>query len=244
MEVIPAIDISESKCVRLIQGRYSDKVVFDTTPLEAAKRFEAAGASRIHIVDLDASKSGYRVNADIVNQICSEVSSVKVQVGGGIRSLEDATSLLQQGADRVIFGTVAIENPTVVKQTVKKFHNDNVVISIDTENHKIKTQGWYKSVDNYTVEEFINRMLKIGVTRFIYTDIERDGRMAHPNFESVKKFVQNHKYKTIVAGGVSHIEDIIKLKALGVEGVIVGMAAHSGSLDIQEALKIASETTT
>ena len=235
MEIIPAIDIKDGRCVRLRRGDFSRETMFGDNPADVAKRWEIEGFSRLHVVDLDGAKDGKRVNASAVQKIAENVS-MNIQLGGGIRTLSDAEQVLDIGVERLIFGTAAVESPEIVRDAVKRFGVDRLVVSVDAKNGELRTWGWLQSGGNRTPEEFIAEMYALGVVRFIYTDTERDGELGHPDFDAASRLSVNRNYRIIVAGGVSSLEDILELERIGVEGAVIGMAAYTGAIDMKKAL--------
>ena len=237
MEVIPAIDILDGRCVRLRLGDYNDPVPFDADPLVAAQRWVDQGAQRLHVVDLNGAKQGGQINSEVVRQIISLVT-VKVQVGGGVRHAETAHDLLQAGADRVVFGTAAVDTPKEVHKVVNLLGAERVAVAIDMGHENVRVGGWIRDTA-LNANDLINSMESLGVTRFVYTDTLRDGAVTHPNFATTAKLIKPGR-NIIVAGGVSSLDDITRLAKLGVEGVITGMAIYTGVLDLRAAIATTS----
>ena len=234
MEIIPAIDLRGGHCVRLRQGDFAVETIFDNDPVAVASRFVENGADRIHVVDLDGAKDGVRVNARSVSSIVRGIN-VPVQVGGGIRHRDTATALLEQGVDRVIFGTAAIEAPDEVAHTVAAYGSGRVVVSVDSKGGEVTTHGW-RYAANTSVRMLIKAVSELGVRRFIYTDVVKDGTLEHPDFETIDRLVKDVRHPILIAGGVASIDDLIRLKGIGIEGAIVGLAVHSGVINLCDAI--------
>ncbi len=234
MEVIPAIDIRGGRCVRLKQGNYVKESVFYDKPEDAAAKWESAGATRLHVVDLDGARDGKRTNQQSIRRIFNVVHA-KVQVGGGIRSAEDAVRLVDEGADRVIFGTSAVENPSEVEKAVTQLGAEHVAVSADVRKGLVASRGWEKDT-NIEVKAFIQDMTFLGIIRFIYTDILRDGALEHPNFAEIEPVLAETRYPIIIAGGITSLDDIQRLALAGAEGAITGMALYAGGLDLKTAI--------
>jgi len=233
-EVIPAIDILGGKCVRLKQGSYESPVVYSNDPVEVAKRWEAEGARRIHVVDLDGARTGTPENIEIIKSIIKEVN-VPVQAGGGIRTFMMISDLIKFGADRIILGTTAIKNPNLLGTTCEKF-GDKIAVAIDAKGEVAAAEGWMY-VTKKNILTLAREAIELGVKRFIYTDISRDGMLEGPNFEGIRKFVSEIKVPVIASGGISSKEDIEQLKEIGVEGCIVGKALYEGKVTLSEIVK-------
>jgi phosphoribosylformimino-5-aminoimidazole carboxamide ribotide isomerase len=233
MEIIPAIDIRGGKCVRLYQGDYNQETVFDENPVTAALTWYSQGARWLHIVDLDGAVAGEPRNMGIVEEIVKE-SGLLIELGGGIRRQEIAETMLQQGVNRVILGTAAIENRELVKKLCQQF-GEAIAVSLDARDGKIAIHGWQKS----TVVEVLQlsrEMVDAGARRLIYTDIKRDGTLTDPNFDMISRLLAEAKVPVLVAGGISRQEHLRKLKQLGAEGVIIGKALYTGDIDLGEAI--------
>jgi phosphoribosylformimino-5-aminoimidazole carboxamide ribotide isomerase len=238
MEIIPAIDLRNGKCVRLYQGDYSNETVFSADPLSMAIRWKGAGATRLHLVDLDGAAEGRLLNTSVIEEIARRVK-IPVQVGGGIRQIEAMEQLLSSGVKRVILGTIAIEDPDLVKAACRKF-GDGVIVSLDVKDGYIRGRGW-KEEGSITIGELIWQMESRGVKRFIYTDIARDGTLTEPNFEGIAEVMAQAHVPIIAAGGISSIEHLKKLADLKVEGAIVGRAIYTGDIDLKEAIAVVSK---
>lgn len=235
MQVIPAIDLRGGKCVRLYQGDYERETVFGDDPAAAARRWVDAGASRLHVVDLDGARDGVRANMAAVEAILA-TANVPVQLGGGIRSSQSAKELLGLGVDRVIFGTAAIESPGEVQATIDQSGADSVVVGVDAKGGIVSTRGWTRGTQTRAVD-LMTAMARIGVRRFMYTDTERDGTLSHPNFEAVAEVLEAVHHPVIAAGGIATIDDLSRLSDMGVEAAVTGVAIYSGALDLRQAIQ-------
>ena len=235
MKIYPALDIKNGKCVRLIKGNYNDEIVFNKNPLDVVKEFEDAGSKYLHVIDLDGAKEGDTKIITIVEQIVQQ-TSLKIQIGGGIRIYEQAKLYLDIGVDRIIFGTSAIYNQKEIIKTINEFNSNKIVVSIDALKGKIKTSGWLKNTKK-SIKNLISELEMIGVQSFIYTDIEKDGTLSAPNFEYIKKFRELSKKELLIAGGISSIEDIFKLEKINIDGAIIGMALYTNQINPKNALK-------
>lgn len=236
MRIYPAIDIKDGKCVRLLQGRFSDVTVYGDNPAETAKKWESEGGEYIHVVDLDGALKGHGVNADAIKKICKSVS-VPVQTGGGIRTMEDIEAKLDCGIARVIIGTKAVSDSEFVKRAVDKY-GDKIVIGIDAKDGMVAIEGWEKTSE-FTAIEFAKKMTAIGVQTIVYTDIATDGTLAGPNIAAMSEMVKAVDADIIASGGIGSIEHIKSLIPTGVEGVIVGRALYTGNVDLGDAISAA-----
>ena len=237
MEVIPAIDLKDGACVRLYQGDFEQTTVFSTDPAETALRWQRAGASRIHIVDLDGTRYGAMANLASIRAIADAVS-VPLQVGGGVRTVETAQALLEAGVERVVLGTAAVEDPALVEKLCRRWGAERVVVAVDARKGRVAIRGWTEdtSVD---ATELVKEMAVLGPQRFLYTDISRDGTMTAPNFDAVAAMVQNTGMAIIASGGVTSLDDLRRLAQTGAEAAIVGRALYEGTLDLAEAIEAA-----
>lgn len=238
MIILPAIDIKDGNCVRLFKGDFStvEKVASDY--METAKGFEQAGASWIHMVDLDGAKEGKPVNTKIYKDVASK-TSLKVEVGGGIRNLETIEEYLEMGISRVIIGSAALKNPQLVKDAVNKFGSEKIAVGIDSKNGMVATEGWLESSDVHYID-LAQKMIEIGVRYFIVTDISKDGTLSGVNTVQLAELskVTKGQCKIIASGGVHTIEDIKACKKLGLYGTICGKSIYKGTLDLREAVEI------
>ncbi len=237
MDIIPAVDIKDSKCVRLYQGDYGMETVFSDDPVAMALKWQSLGATRLHIVDLDGAAAGKPGNLKAITGIANTVV-VPIQVGGGIRQLETMENLLKLGVERVILGTAAVENPDLVRQACRRF-GQAVAVSIDAREGKASTHGWQQETE-VGVLDLARSLIKLGVKRFIFTDISRDGTLTEPNFSAILELVDAIRCPVIASGGVSSISHLKVLKKLGVEGAIIGKALYTNDINLKEALETAN----
>lgn len=233
-KVIPAIDILDGKVVRLTQGDYNQSKIYSDDPVEVAKQFEAAGIKRIHLVDLDGARRGRPVNLEVIKNIRNAVS-LEIELGGGIRSEEDADILFKVGIDLLIIGSVALNDKALTKKLIDKY-GKKVIIGIDAKEGMVSTEGWLKD-SQVTVADLVKEMEKLGVKTIIYTDIARDGMLTGPNIEAYSALIGKADLKVIASGGISSKHDIEELKKLdNVEGVIIGRAYYEGKIKLEEIL--------
>ncbi|MDB9312935.1 1-(5-phosphoribosyl)-5-[(5-phosphoribosylamino)methylideneamino]imidazole-4-carboxamide isomerase [Spirulina sp. CS-785/01] len=237
MDVIPAIDLLDGRCVRLYQGDYEQSQVFSDNPVEVARQWEAAGASKLHLVDLDGAKQGHPVNLKAIEAIV-EALSIPVEVGGGLRNRESIAQLLALGVQHGILGTIAVEKPEEVKELCQEFR-DRIIIGIDARNGKVATRGW---LETSTIEatDLAQQMAQAGASAIIYTDIHRDGTMQGPNMDALREMAKSIDIPVIASGGVSSLTDLLSLlslQPLGVTGVIIGRALYTGDISLAEAVK-------
>lgn len=235
MDIIPAIDIKNGKCVRLFQGNYSKEKVFGNDLLEIASKWIDLGAKRLHIVDLDGAKHGSQKNLSIIKKLV-EFSDIPLQIGGGVRKFSDAKYLFELGVDKIIFGTSAVKNPNEIVSTIEKFGSEFVIVGIDAKNGMVQTNGWlFESELKSNI--LFNNMINLGVEQFIYTDVTRDGTLSEPNYEQIIEILENFKVKLTVAGGVANINQLVKLRNIGVDSAISGMALYEGKINLKKAIK-------
>ena len=237
MEVIPAIDLLDGKCVRLYQGDYARSQVFNENPVEVARQWVEQGATRLHVVDLDGAKQGKSVNLAAIEAIAQAIA-IPVQVGGGLRERNSVAQLLDLGVQRVILGTVAVEQPELVSELCQEFPQQ-IVVGIDARNGKVATRGWLET-SSLKATELAQRMAQQGAAAIIYTDIHRDGTLSGPNLEALKELAQAIAIPVIASGGVSSLTDLLSLlslESLGVTGAIVGKAIYTGDVDLKEAVQ-------
>lgn len=237
MEVIPAIDLLDGKCVRLYQGDYNRAAQFSDRPSAVARNWELQGATRIHVVDLDGAKQGKSVNSDAIEAIAASVS-IPIQVGGGIRDRATVSQLLGLGVERTILGTVAVEQPDLVTELCQEFPQ-KIVVGIDARNGKVATKGWLETSE-VAATELAQRMATQGIAAIIYTDIHRDGTLSGPNIAALRELTGAIDIPVIASGGVSSLTDLLSLLALepmGVAGAIIGRAIYTGDLDLKEAIQ-------
>jgi len=233
-QIIPAIDLIRGKCVRLYKGEYKQKTEYHTSPPTQAQLFEADGGDLIHIVDLDGARKGSPQNLRTIAKIRASVE-IPLEVGGGIRSLADAQSLFDIGVDRVILGTLAIEQPELLTEFLSKFGGEKIVVGLDARENgtKLATHGWESKTD-LDVIDFAEKLEQLGVKRIIYTDIARDGTLTFPNFDINERLVNTTKLKVIASGGVTDIEHLRILKRIGCEGAILGKALYENEIYLEE----------
>jgi phosphoribosylformimino-5-aminoimidazole carboxamide ribotide isomerase len=236
MKIYPAIDVKDGRCVRLVQGLFTDVTVYSDNPVEMALKFEQLGAQYLHAVDLDGARLGNPQNIPVISEMARKLG-IPVQMGGGIRTIEMIEMILSKGVHRVILGTSAVNNPELVKKAVETFDN-NIAVGIDAKNGKVAIEGWAKTSE-FTSIEFARKMQELGTRTIIYTDISRDGMLAGPNLKAMEEMVKAVEIEVIASGGVKSIEDIKNLKEIGVSGVIVGKALYTGDVDLKEAIAIA-----
>ncbi len=237
MEVIPAIDLLEGRCVRLYQGDYAQSEVFDDNPVAVARQWVDQGATRLHLVDLDGAKAGRPMNQIAIEAIVRAVD-VPVQVGGGLRDRQSVAELLKLGVQRVILGTVAVEQPDLVAQLSQEFPSQ-IVVGIDARNGKVATRGWLETSEVEAVQ-LAQQMAELGVAAIIYTDIHRDGTLQGPNREALRELASAITIPVIASGGVSSVTDLLNLLTLepiGVTGTIVGRALYTGNIELKEAIR-------
>lgn len=236
MDIIPAVDVKDGKCVRLYQGDYDKETVFSTDPVSVAAGWQDMGAERLHIVDLDGASSGSQLNFQVIQRIISSLT-IPVQVGGGIRTESNVATMMDIGVDRVVLGTIAVENKELVRSILNRFGEESVVVGIDVRDDLVSIKGWKEStiVSSF---DLIDDMYGIGVRRFVYTDISRDGTLLEPNFESIEQILNRSHANIIASGGVSSLSHIEQLARLGVEGVIIGKALYTGDINLHEAISV------
>ena len=233
MQILPAIDIKEGQAVRLFKGDFNQKTVVNPDVIGQSKIFAQAGIDFIHVVDLDGALDGRSTNRDLIAKLKKE-SGLGVEVGGGIRTLEQIEDYLAVGIDRVIIGSMAVKNPDFVKAALEKFGSDKIVVGIDAKNGMVATEGWLET-SNVDYISLAKAMEKIGVTLFVYTDVDRDGTLTGPNFEHYERLVAElTTAKVIASGGIAEQSDLVKLQEIGVAGTIVGKAYYNGNISLEE----------
>ena len=235
MKIIPAIDLKNGRCVRLLQGKEDQETVYGEDPVETALSFEEQGAQQIHLVDLDGAFGGESKNLEQVERIAQAVK-VPLQLGGGIRSLDDISRVFDLGVSLVIIGTIAVKNPKILKEAIERFGNQ-LILGLDAKDEKVAVSGWVE-VTEFSDEEFANKWKLFGIERVIYTDIARDGMLTGPNLNSLRRMATSTGLKVTASGGVSSLGDLKKLAELerdGVDEVIVGKAIYERKLDLREA---------
>ncbi len=235
IDIIPAVDIKGGRCVRLSQGKFDTETVFSEDPIEAALKWQSLGAPRLHVIDLDGAATGELGNYEIIKEMAATII-VPIQVGGGIRNIETVVQLLKAGVERIILGTAAVENPMLVEEACHKF-GESIIVGLDTRDGFISTRGWQMDT-RITALEVAKNMTKLGVKRFIFTDISRDGMLTEPNFTAIYDLADALRVPVIASGGISTLTHLKIIKHLGVEGVIVGKALYTGNISLKEALAI------
>ncbi|MFM7602174.1 MAG: 1-(5-phosphoribosyl)-5-[(5-phosphoribosylamino)methylideneamino]imidazole-4-carboxamide isomerase [Pseudanabaena sp.] len=237
MDVVPAIDILDGRCVRLYQGDYQQSEVFGEDPVEVAQRWYCQGAKYLHVVDLDGAKQGKPKNLKVIEAIARSIP-MRVQMGGGLRDRESILSVLNSGVSRVILGTAAVESSQLIADICAEFP-EQIMIGIDARNGKVATRGWLETSEVMAVD-LAKRMTSMGIAGIIYTDIHRDGTMQGPNIEALRQLAENVNVPVIASGGVSSITDLLNLLSLesvGVTGAIVGKAIYTGDIQLKEAIR-------
>jgi phosphoribosylformimino-5-aminoimidazole carboxamide ribotide isomerase len=235
MEIVPAIDLRHGACVRLFQGDYDKEEVFDLDPSSVARRWHACGARLIHVVDLDGAAGGWLMNLDSIVSMLS-IDGVRLEVGGGIRTEETADGLFESGVERVVLGTAAIESPELVR-TLAGRHPGAIVVSLDARDGLVTTHGWLVGTQ-VPVADLCDRMVAAGVSRFVYTDVRRDGTMTEPNFDALERLVRSTSAYVVAAGGITSLDHLRRLRDAGAAGAILGKAIYVGSIDLCEALSL------
>lgn len=234
MKIYPAVDIYDGKCVRLKEGSLEKKEIFYENPLDAAKMWEQKGAQALHIIDLNGAFNGKMGNSSIVEKIIKSVS-IPVQIGGGLRSIEDITGALNTGAARVIIGTGAVLDEELLEDSIKKYR-DKLVVSIDAKDGFVAIKGWV-NVSEFSAYNFAGKIVNKGLRNIVYTDISRDGLLKGPNFDGIEKMCNVEGAKIIASGGITSIEDLLAIKTSGAEGAIIGKALYAGVIKLEDAIK-------
>jgi len=232
MKIFPAIDIKDKKCVRLVKGDFDNKTEYEMSPVEQAKKYKDHGFKNLHIVDLDGALTGETVNLDIIQDIVSKFD-LEVEIGGGIRNIDSIQKYIDIGAEKVILGSAAIKDKNFLKEACKKFLN-KIALGLDAKDGYLSVSGWKENSNQLTLD-YLKEVKDYGVSRLIYTDINRDGTKQSPNFEETSKVAEISNCPIIISGGVSSIEDIKKAKTLkNIEGIIVGKAIYDGVISLSE----------
>ncbi|MDP7439159.1 MAG: 1-(5-phosphoribosyl)-5-[(5-phosphoribosylamino)methylideneamino]imidazole-4-carboxamide isomerase [SAR324 cluster bacterium] len=238
MLLIPAIDLKNGRCVRLLQGEAAAETVYSDDPAAMARSFEDAGAKRLHLVDLDGAFKGKGANLVSIRSILKNIS-IPVQLGGGLRNAENIEQMFELGVSSVIVGTMAVKNPDVLEEVIQRFSGEKVILGIDARDRKVSIEGWQEGTEIDDVE-FALRWKKFGIQRIVFTDIARDGMLSGPNLEALGDFARRTGLKIVASGGVSSMGDLELLKTLEVDGVdqvISGKAIYEGKLDLKEIFK-------
>ena len=237
MKIFPAIDIKDKKCVRLIKGDFEKKTEYKTSPIDQAKEYKNKGFKNLHIVDLDGALSGKTINLDVIKDIVKQ-SGLKIEIGGGIRTLESIQEYIDIGVEKVILGSAAIKDKNFLKEACNKF-KDKIALGLDAKDGKLSVSGWKENLKIQTLD-FLKEINAFGVSRIIYTDINRDGMKASPNFDETVKIAEQSNCPVVISGGVSSMADIKKAKELNnrnIEGIIVGKAIYDGDINLEELAK-------
>tara|TARA_A100001011_G_scaffold112428_1_gene118959 strand:+ start:637 stop:1356 length:720 start_codon:yes stop_codon:yes gene_type:complete len=237
MKIFPAIDIKDKKCVRLVKGDFDNQTEYDISPVDQAGRYKNHGFKNIHIVDLDGALTGNTVNLGIIKEIVGK-HNLKIEVGGGLRTLDSIKNYIDAGVEKVILGSAAIKSKEFLKEACTKFSN-KIALGLDAKDGNLSVSGWKENLNIKTVD-FLNEINEFGVSRLIFTDINRDGTKSRPNFEDTIKIASISKCPVIISGGVASMQDIKKAKELGdknIEGIIVGKAIYDGDIKLDELAK-------
>ena len=237
MKIFPAIDIKDKKCVRLIKGDFNNKTEYETSPIDQAGKYKDYGFKNLHIVDLDGALTGKTVNLDIIKEISNQYD-LKIEIGGGIRTLDSIKKYIDAGVEKVILGSGAIKNKEFLKQACDKFKN-KIALGLDTKDGNLFVSGWKESL-NFKATDYLKEINDFGVSRIIFTDINRDGMKTSPNYEATTNIAKISNCPVVISGGVSSINDIKKAKELNnkkIEGIIVGKAIYDGDIKLDELVK-------
>lgn len=234
MDVLPAIDLIDGKCVRLIQGEYDKQITYKDDPVAQAREFADAGSNWLHIVDLDGAKAGRPVNTQAVKAIVDAGTGLTIELGGGIRNEDGICEMLDIGVDRLIIGTSAVRNFSWFIEMANKYPG-KLAIGLDGRGEKVSVSGWTQQVEK-TIVEFAQMSARLSISAIIYTDITRDGMLTGPNVEKTKLLIDAVDVPVVAAGGVTKIEDIINLKQIGAAGAIIGRALYEGAIDLKAAV--------
>src|SRR6056300_722341 len=233
MKIFPAIDIKDKKCVRLVKGDFKNKTVYEMSPIEQAGKYKDYGFKNIHVVDLDGALTGETVNLDIIQEIVTKFD-LKIEIGGGIRNFESIKKYIDVGVEMVILGSAAIKDKSFLKEACDKFSN-KIALGLDAKDGYLSVSGWKENSNQLTLD-YLNDVNDYGVSRLIYTDIDRDGMKQSPNFEETSKVANVSNCPVIISGGVSSMEDVKKAKSLNknIEGIIVGKAIYDGDIKLEQ----------
>ena len=235
MKIFPAIDIKDKKCVRLVKGDFNNKTEYEISPVNQAGKYKDHGFKNLHIVDLDGALTGETVNQDIIKEIVTKFD-LKVEIGGGIRNLDNIQKYIDAGVEKVILGSAAIKDKSFLKEACEKFSN-KIALGLDAKDGYLSVSGWKENSNQLTLD-YLNDVNDYGVSRLIYTDIDRDGMKQSPNFEETSKVANVSNCPVIISGGVSSMEDVKKAKSLkNIEGIIVGKAIYDGDINLDELVK-------
>lgn len=235
MLIIPAIDLKNGKCVRLTQGVFGSEKVYSDNPVDMAKRWERQGAKMLHLVDLDGAKNGTMANLKLIKKVIKNVN-IPVQVGGGIRNEKTIKILLDAGVSGIVLGTIALENKALFAKLLKKYCS-KIIIALDTKNGNLVKRGWLGETGKSYLKA-AKEFEKQGVKKFMYTDVVKDGTLTEPNYKEIIKLTQTISVPVFVGGGISGIDDIRKLKAIGIKGVIIGKALYENRINLKETINV------
>lgn len=230
-QVIPAVDIRGGRCVRLFQGRYDQETVFSEDPVAMALQWQSQGAPRVHVVDLDGALVGAPQNLDTIRRMV-EALSIPIGFGGGLRDLRSIQQVLQTGVDRVMLGTAAVETPDLVKRACE-LHGERIAVALDARSGIVMIHGWTEASGEAALD-VATRMVNLGASRLVYTDITRDGTLTEPNFEATAQLVASVGVPVIASGGISRAEHLVRLRNMGVEGAVVGRALYTGDIKMED----------
>jgi len=235
MKIFPAIDIKDKKCVRLVRGNFDNKTEYEMSPVEQAGKYKDYGFKNLHIVDLDGALTGETVNLDMIQDIAGKFD-LKIEIGGGIRNFDSIQKYIDAGVEKVILGSAAIKDKKFLKEACEKFPN-KIALGLDAKDGYLSLSGWKESSNQLTLD-YLKEVNDYGVSRLIYTDINRDGMKQSPNFDETLKVAEFSNFPVFISGGVSSIEDIKKAKSLkNIEGIIVGKAIYDGDIKLEELVK-------
>ena len=235
MKIFPAIDIKDKKCVRLVKGDFDNKTEYEMSPVDQAGKYKEHGFKNLHIVDLDGALTGETVNQDIIKDIVVKFD-LKVEIGGGIRNIDNIQKYIDVGAEKVILGSAVIKDKNFLKEACQKFSN-KIALGLDAKDGYLSISGWKENSDQLTID-YLKEINNYGVSRIIYTDINRDGMKQGPNFDKTSKVAEISNCPVVISGGVSSIDDIKKAKNLkNIEGIIVGKAIYDGDIKLEELVK-------
>jgi phosphoribosylformimino-5-aminoimidazole carboxamide ribotide isomerase len=234
MIILPAIDIKGGQCVRLYQGDYAQVTTYDAEPVQVAQRWQSAGASWLHVVDLDGAAAGHPVNVEVIRRMRAG-TSLRMELGGGMRSLAHMQQMFDLGIDRVILGTVALTDRALLEETLARW-GERIAVGLDARNGRVAIAGW-RETSQVQAASLAVELSASGIQRFIYTDIARDGALKGPNLEGLRQIQQVITCPLIASGGVASLDDLRSLAALGIEGTIVGKALYTGDVDLAKAIQ-------
>ena len=234
MKIFPAIDIKDKKCVRLVKGDFKNKTEYASSPIEQAAKYKEYGFKNLHIIDLDGALTGKAINSDIIEEIVKKYD-LEIEVGGGIRTLNIIKKYIEAGVEKVILGSAAIKNKEFLKEACNKFKN-KIALGLDAKNGSLSVSGWVED-SNVKAKDFLKHINDFGVSRIIYTDINKDGMKSSPNFEETVSIAEISSCPVVISGGVSSLKDIKKTRELNnkkIEGIIVGKAIYDGDIKLEE----------